>query len=124
MGPVTKLRFFSWPLAHQKTVGVGLGLMGLVTSLLAVKIHPAVAWIAWVVISRLIFSLGPQTLKACPGLDQRPVHGEMIVTHQPALSGLSDHRVEKQPAHLMLQQPIAVLAEHRGIKTLFLKLHV
>src|SRR5919109_1508366 len=77
MSSVTKLRFFSRPLAHQKTVGIGLGLMGLVTSLLAVKVHPAVGRIALIVISPPIFSLWPKTLKACPRFDQSPIHREM-----------------------------------------------
>src|SRR5882724_10842329 len=57
MGPVTKLCFFSRPLAHQQTVGIGLRLMGLIGALLAMKIHPAVAQISLIFIST-IFSLG------------------------------------------------------------------
>src|SRR5918992_854513 len=124
MSSVRELSFLARPLADQETLGIGLGLVGLVTSLLAMKIHPAVAWSALIVISRPIFSLGPKTLKARPRFDQSPIHREMIIAHQPALSGLFHHRIEKQSSYFMLQQPIAVLAEHRGIETLFLKLHV
>src|SRR6266436_6970626 len=116
MRPVTKLSFFTRPFAHQKTVRIGARLMGVVTALLTVKIHPAVASIARIVISRSFFTLGPKTLKARPGLDQRPVHRKMIVAHQPRSSGLPDHCVEKQSSHFVLHQPLAVLAEHRGIK--------
>src|SRR6266496_4090504 len=96
MRPVTKLRLFSRPLTHQTTVGIGGGLMGLVFALLAVKIHPAVARISPILISRPIFSLGSKTLKARPGLDQSPIHRKMIVTHQSSSSGLPNHRLKEQ----------------------------
>src|SRR5439155_7126265 len=124
MRPVTKLRFFSRPLTHQTTVGIGRRLMGFVASFLAVKIHPAVARISPILISRPIFSLGSKILKARPGLDQSPIHRKMIVTHQPRSSGLPNHRLKEQPPHLVLHQSLAVLAEHRRIKTFFHQLHV
>src|SRR6266850_2251414 len=124
MRPVTQLSLFSRPLAHQKTVGIRAGLMGLVAAFLAMKIHPAVAWIALIFISRSLFPFRPKTLQACPRLDQSPIHREMIVAHQPSPSGLSHHRLKKQSPHLVLHQPLAVLTEYRRIKALFLKLHV
>jgi hypothetical protein len=60
MRPVTKLSLFTRPFAHQKTVRIGARLMGVVAALLTVKIHPAVAPIARIVISRSFFTLGPR----------------------------------------------------------------
>src|SRR3974390_216686 len=48
----------------------------------------------------------------------------MIVAHQPSLSGLFHHRRKEQPPHLVLHQPLAVLAENRGIEAFFNQLHV
>src|SRR5436309_5257724 len=124
MCPVTKLRLFSRPLTHQTTVGIGRRLMGFVASFLAVKIHPAVAQISPILVSRPIFSLGSKALEACPGLDQSPIHRKMIVAHQPGSSGLPNYRLEKQTPHLVLHQPLAVLAKYRGIEAFFDQLHV
>src|SRR5437867_8137747 len=124
MRPVTKLRLFSRPLTHQTTVGIGRRLMGFVASFLAVKIHPAVSRISPILGSRPIFSLGSKAPAACPGLDQSPIHRKMIVAHQPGSSGLPNHRLEKQTPHLVLHQPLAVLAENRGIEAFFDQLYV
>ena len=48
----------------------------------------------------------------------------MIVAHQPRSSGLPNHRLKEQPPHLVLHQPLAVLAKYRRIKTFFHQLHV
>ena len=64
--PVTELSLFSRPLAHQKTVGIGGGLMGVVAALLTMKIHPAVSWISLVWPLRSLFSFGMKAFKACP----------------------------------------------------------
>src|SRR6266436_4430824 len=74
MRPVTKLSLFTRPFAHQKTVRIGARLMGVVAALLTVKIHPAVAPIARIVISRSFFTLGPKLLRLAQASIQRPVH--------------------------------------------------
>ena len=77
--PVTELSLFSRPLAHQKTVGIGPGLMGLVAALLAMKIHPAVAWISLIFIPRPLLAFGPKTLKTGPRLRRWPKGSEDFV---------------------------------------------
>src|SRR5215813_8933046 len=124
MGPITQLGLFARPLTHQTTVGIGSGLMSLVAAFLTMKIHPTVARISWSFIPRPIFSFRSKTLKAGPGLDQSPIDCKMIVAHQPGPSSLSDYGFKKQSPHLVRHQPLTVLAEYRGVKTLFLKLHV
>ena len=79
MRPVTKLRLFARPLAHQKTVGIGGGLMGVVSALLAMKIHPAVAWISLIFIPRPLLAFGPKTLKTGPRLRRWPKGSEDFV---------------------------------------------
>ena len=124
MRPVTKLRLLARPLAYQTAVRIGPRLMGLVAAFFAVKVYPAIAWISLIFVARSILSLGSKALEACPGLDQSSIHRKMIITHQFGLSGLSNHRVEKQSAHLVFHQPLAVLAEYRGIETLFNQFHI
>src|SRR5262245_35711400 len=124
MSPITQLGLFARPLTHQTTVGIGSRLMGLVAALLTMKIHPAIARISRSLISRSIVSFRPKTLKASPSLDQSPIDCKMIIAHQPGPSGLSDYGFKKQSPHLMRHQPLPILAEDRGVKTLFLKLHV
>src|SRR5262249_37125494 len=124
MRPVTQLGLFARPLAGQQTLGVGLRLMGVVTALLTVKVHPTVARVSLIFVPRSIFALGAKALETCPRLNQGPVDREMIVAHQLGFSRLSDHGVEKQSPHFVLHQPITILAKHRGIEALFLKLHV
>src|SRR5262249_17899276 len=75
-------------------------------------------------VPRSIFPLGAKALETCPRLNQGPVDREIIVAHQLGFSRLSDHGVEKQSPHFVLHQPITILANHRGIEALFLKLHV
>src|SRR5262245_4521281 len=124
MSSITQLGLFAWPLTHQTTVGIGSRLMGLVAALLTMKIYPAVARISLSFIPRSIGSFRPKTLKAGPSLDQSPIDCKMIVTDQSGPSGLSDYGFKKQSPHLMRHQPLPILAEDRGVKTLFLKLHV
>src|SRR5499433_717647 len=124
MGPITQLGLFARPLTHQTTVGIGSGLMSLVAAFLTMKIHPTVARISWSFIPRPIFSFSSKTLKAGPGLDQSPIDCKMIVAHQPGPSSLSDYGFKKHSPHLVRHQPLTVLAEYRGVNTLFLKLHV
>src|SRR5258705_4746201 len=124
MRPVAQLGLFARPLSGQKTLGIGLGLMGVVAALLTVKIHPTIARISLIFATGSIFSFGSKALEPRPCLDQRPVHTEMIVAHQVRFARLSDHCVEKQTPHLVFQQPIAVFAKDRGIETRFLKFHV
>src|SRR5215471_12668934 len=99
MRPVTQLGLFARPLAGQQTLGVGLRLMGVVTALLSVKVHPTVARISLIFVPRSIFPLRAKALETCPRLNQGPVHREMIVAHQLGFSRLSDYGVEKQSPH-------------------------
>src|SRR5262245_21703489 len=124
MGPITQLGLFAGPLTHKTTVRISNGLMGLVVAFLTMKIHPAVARISWSFISRAIFSFRPKTLKAGPGFNQSPIDRKMIVAHQTRPSGLSNYGFKKQAPHLVCHQPLPVLAEYRGVKTLLFKLHV
>jgi hypothetical protein len=80
--------------------------MRVVGALLAVEVRTIAA-----IVVRSI--LGAEALVRRPRLDQRAVHGEVIVTHE-ALR-LLVHRSEKLLCHLAVQQPVAVLGEDRMV---------
>jgi hypothetical protein len=52
-----------------------------------------------------------ETLLTGPGFDQGPIDREVLVGHQ-ALGPL-DHAAEKAPGDLLIEQPVAILREHR-----------
>src|SRR5262249_56101658 len=81
MRPVTQLGLFARPLAGQQTLGVGLRLMGVVTALLTVKVHPTVARVSLIFVPRSIFALGAKALETGPPLNHGPPHRELISPH-------------------------------------------
>ncbi len=56
---------------------------------------------------------GAKTLLRGPGLDQRPVYGNVLVGHE--LLRLLGHLGEEPLGHTRSQQPIAVVREHRMV---------
>src|SRR6267142_5279524 len=60
-----------------------------------------------------------KTLPTRPGLDERPIHREVLIRQQPLLLRLSQHRLEKLLRNLSLQQPLPVFREHRHVPHLF-----
>ena len=56
----------------------------------------------------LVFAL--KALLAGPRLDQRPIHGEVLIGHQ--LHRLSFDLFEERLGHFLIQQPIPILAVH------------
>jgi len=50
-----------------------------------------------------------------PGLDQRAVHAEVLARQQSALLGHLHRRVEQLGHRVVLDEPVAVLAEHRVV---------
>src|SRR5262245_6569546 len=81
--------------------------MRIVSPLLAVEVPPDAA-------SRIIVAVFPlEALLARPSFNQRPVHREVLITHQPFRLRF-DFR--KEPLRqILIQHPFAVLAEHRMI---------
>ena len=63
--------------------------------------------------------LGTEALQTGRGLDQRAIHGEVLIAEQVPLVGLPDHRVEELPGDVVLQQPLTVLGERRVVKAGF-----
>jgi hypothetical protein len=59
--------------------------------------------------------LAPHALVARPSLDQRAVNAEVLARQQPALLGHVHRGVEQFGHRLVLDQPVAVLAEHRVV---------
>ena len=59
--------------------------------------------------------LRPEALHAGPGLDQRAVDREVLVRQQRLDLGLGQHRAQELGRDLALEQPVAVLGEHRHV---------
>ena len=70
--------FLAPTLTIEPGLRIGCRLMGVVTSLLAMEVHRRVAWIVSIGVG-WVGSLGLKALLACPGLDERPVDGEVII---------------------------------------------
>ncbi len=104
MAKITQLRLLAVALLVQPRIGIGGRLMRLVPSLLSVKVR-AIAIVGAI--------LAAKALLRGPGLDQRAVHGEVLVGHEPP--GLLVHLGEESLRHIGSQQPIAVLGEHRMV---------
>jgi len=68
--------------------------------------------------------LGVQALQRRPGLDQRAIHGDGLIRQQPGLLGVSHHGLEDAPGDVVLEQPLAVLAEGTVIEDRLIQTHV
>ena len=99
---ITQLRLLAVTLLVEPRIGIGGRCMRLVRALLAVKVR-AVAIVAT--------ALGTKALLRGPGLNQRAVHGEVLVGHE--LLRAQVDLGEEPLRHLAGQQPVAVLREHR-----------
>ncbi len=74
-------------------------------------------------VARLIITavLFLKTFLAGPGFDQRAIHREVFIRHIPPR--LFPHALEKHSRHFLIQQPLAILAEHRVIPHRFVHFH-
>ena len=81
-----------------------------VASPLAMKINTAIAVVGASRRGAAIFLL--KALLAGPSLDQRAIHGKMLVRQQTCYTCFFDHRLEEQAANLCLQHAIPILTEH------------
>src|ERR1019366_10030819 len=77
VGRVTKLGLLARPLPGQQGLGVGGRLVGLIGAPLAVEVDARIAgvirWLAWARVLAL------EALERSPRLDQRAVHGKVLV---------------------------------------------
>ena len=88
---------------------------------LPMKVHRGVAPVAVVrgrgSVSRL------EALEARSRLDQRAVHGEVLVRQQASPVRRQDHLIGELLTHSVLQQPLPVLREHRGVEAALHQVH-
>ena len=112
MADETEPGLLAQPFTIETGVGVGGRGVRVIGSMLAVKVPLAVAsgagWLARAV-------LWAKAFEARPGFQQGAVDREMIARQQGFDPGLGQHRGEKLPGHLALQQPVAILGEGGGI---------
>lgn len=101
---IAQLQLFGGALPLQPCVAVGPRCMRLIRALLAMKI------LAIAVFGAI---LRPEALLRSPSLNQRAVHGEVLVAHEPLC--LPVH-FREEPLHpLRVQQTVAVFGKHRMV---------
>ncbi len=104
-------------LAVETRIGIGGARMGVVATRLALPVRLRIAPAAvGVLIVRAV--LGTEALLARPGLDQRAVDREVFRGEQITLVGQRHHFGEERFDHFVLEQPVAVLGEHRVVPDL------
>ena len=112
MAQIAELGRLAVALAIEPGIRVGHRLVGLIRALLAAEILPAVAARIG---RRSAAILRLEALDRRPGLDQRPVNREMLARQQWLDPRVGQHRQQKTPRDVALQEPVAVLGEHRHI---------
>ena len=75
-----------------------------------IRVAPARGWL--LLVARAV------ALERGPGLQQRPVHGEVVGGEQPAAPGLGHHLSEEGVCDSGSEQALAVLGEGRGVERL------
>ena len=103
-------------LAEQPRIGIGGGGVRVVAPPLAVEVTLGIAPAAgarWRFAAS--FRLRFEALHAGPRFNERAVDAEVVVREQPADLGLAQHRLEELRGDLALQEPVAVLGEHRHV---------
>ena len=110
---VAQLCLLAWPLARQLRIRIGLRLMGIVGSLLAMEIHTRVTRIIGRC-GRLLF-LRLKALQARPSLHQRAIHRKVFVGNQTRFPRSLYHLRQELLGHRPLQQAVAVLGKRGGI---------
>ena len=99
---ITQPRLATGTFAVQLGVGVGLGLVSLIAALVAVKVFS--------IFGPTIFAL--KTLLRGPGFDQRAIHREVLIGQ--VRLRYFQYPLEEALGNGVLQQPVAVLGEHRA----------
>ena len=116
---IRQVRLLAVALLVQPRVRVGGRFMGIVRAFVAVEVRASAAIVVRSVLGAEALVRGPglsphgrTPVRGDPDLDQRAVHGEVIVTHE-ALR-LFVHGGKKLLRHLAVEQPVAVLGEDRA----------
>src|ERR1051325_11267170 len=103
MSQIAQFGFLPRRLLIESRFRIGARRVGPIAARLAVKISSTSAPL-------LIVVLAAKTLLSRPGFDQRAIHGEVFIRHEPAR--LRFHPSEKSLGQVLVQQPIAVFAEN------------
>lgn len=100
-------------LAVEASLRIGRARVGLVGTFLAMEVALRIA--PWTIAVLVVPILTPEALERRPGLDQRPVHREMVARQQPLYPRLGQDGLQKLRRDLTFQQPIPVLGEARMV---------
>ena len=108
MPDVAELRRLAASLPVEPRIRIGGAGMGRIRALLALEVLLPVPPRPRRLVPAI---LAPEALLARPGLDQRPVHREVLARQQPFYLRPSQQLRQETLRHLARQQPVAVLRE-------------
>jgi hypothetical protein len=122
MASVAQLRWMGLGFAGQQSLGIAAGAVGLVAELDAAKVTlgPLPSLLGGTESlartcgrrRRILLTIDPlQGGVRRPGLQQRAVHGEVVVTEERFDLGSTHQLLQEQPHDVVIEQPIAVLGE-------------
>src|SRR5580765_681442 len=105
MSQIAQLGFLAGRLLIKSGLGISARGVGLVTALLTAKISSTSVPVLIVIVV-----LAAKTFLSRPGFAQRATHREVFIRHQPGR--LRFYMCKEPLCPVLVQQPIAVLAEH------------
>src|SRR5437588_12247706 len=111
MAAEAQLRLFPFTLAGRLGLRIRRRAVRVVGARAATKVDPTATIARW---RRSV--LGLEALRSGPGLDQRPVHGQMIRGQQILFPRHLDDRIEEPLRQVFLHQPLAQPREVRLVK--------
>ena len=113
-----ELRFLPFPLAPELRLGIGRRLVRIVGPRLSVEVYRRIAGVTRLRLRGCSFLL--EALVSRPGLDQRSVHGKMLVTEELVGTRQFNHFAQERLGDIPFQQSVPVLAEGRVVPHLII----
>jgi site-specific DNA recombinase len=119
-----QMRLFAFTLLGQQRFGIGRALMRRVRAFLAMEVH---GWITRISRRRLVrgwLVLGTKAFEAGRRFNQGAIDSEVIIAQQTQPSRLAHHLIEEPLGDAVLEQPSAILGEHRRVEAGLQQAHI
>ena len=108
--------FFARTLLGQQRFGIRTALMRRIRALFPMEVHPPIAGRAAIGALAGWLVSRSEALEAGRGLDQRAVHGEVLIAEQVQLIGLRNHRVKEAAGDIV---PVVDTRTARGMQDVY-----
>lgn len=115
MASEAELGFLPGPFARQAGLWVRGRGMGDVHTALPAEVHAGVPPSSSGRVPIPVFRT--EALHGRPGLQERAIHTEVLIGEELVATPLTQDPLEELPCHIVLQKPLPVLGEGRGIKS-------